>query len=849
MKKIILLFLYTLVYLNGFGQKNKISISKTPEWVQIIEKTTTKNKKKETTSGYYYHIIDFQNNIRNNQSFSHYNIEVINNEGIQQVSDLSVDFDPSYQKLVFHSINIIRDGSIINKLSYDQIKTVQRETNMERYLYDGTLTAFVNLTDVRKGDFIDYSFTIKGRNPVYENKYHNKLVFQYSIPIGYLFNRLVVPSNRELSFKYFNDADKPKIKKSEKITEYLWEHDTIEPIIYDTNTPSWYDPIPSVSISEYNSWKEVVDQYTKHYTFSSIEQKKLKKEVSKLFSDTPKDSLLTEIRKFVQDEIRYLGFEGGLNSHKPDNPLKVIKQRYGDCKAKSFLLSEILRNFDFEANPILVNSYNGTNIVNELPSPNVFNHCIVQVKKNDQSYFIDPTISNQGGNIDNLYVPNYTTGLILNTSERELSKIKSASENTIKITEEFDIEEIGSTAYLFITTKYSGSYADDQRINFAQKDIEKIQKEYLNFYSAIYPSIREFSKIEFIDNRESINEVTIKEGYFIDSLWKASTQNKDILVSEFYPLNMESYANPDKTPKRTMPYYVQYPVDFEQSIVINLPEDLDGENERTVIEEKSFKYIYDIDYSYKKITLRHQYKTLKNHVKPEESNKFIKKHEKILNGLSYLLTYDKNIASGSSSLSWYLIIFGIFILITSLFFAYRIYANYNIKVEESINNPLQIGGWLILISIGLILTPFKVIFQLFNSYEDFFGNNTWNYIIQDHKNLNELFYSLLVLLELTYNIVLVVFSILLIILFFKRRNILPRLMIIFYVGTFLFLTFDSIIAFNLNTTLFTEAEKVQTFKEIGTSFIRSIIWVPYFLISKRVKSTFTLRIKEKNNDT
>ncbi len=846
MKKITLLVFLFVFSLHICGQKGKFSITKTPDWVKKIENLNSDSTINETSSGYYYHLIDFQKNVEDQSYFSHYTIEAINNEGIQQVSDISIDFDPSYQKLYFHHINIIREGKIINKLFSNQIKTVQRESNMERFLYDGTLTAFINLTDVRKGDFIDYSFTLKGSNPVYENKFHSKIYFQYSIPVRYLYNRLITSKDRKLNFKYFNEATKASISSSNGFVEYLWENKKIAPLIYDINTPSWHDPLPNVSISEYNSWKEVIDQYAKHYTITSTDQKKLKKEVIKLFANTPKDSLFSKIRKFVQDDIRYLGFEGGLNSHIPNNPLQVIEQRYGDCKAKSFLLTEILRDFDFEANPILVNSYNGKKITEELPSPNLFDHCIVQVKQNGENYYIDPTISNQGGTIDNIFIPNYETGLVLNTRENQLSEIKSTSKNTIRILEEFDLDEIGGTGYLFVTTLYNGSYANDQRMSFAKKDIKKTQKEYLNFYSALYPSIREFSKIEFIDNRENINQVTIKESYFIDSLWTKSPQNKDILVSEFYPLNMESYANLNKSPERTMPYYVQYPIDFEQKIVINLPEDWNVQNESTVVEENSFKYTYDVNYSYRKITLNHTYKTLKNHISPKETSTFIAKHEKILNNLSYMLTYNKGLVSQSSGASWQLILLSLLTLFICGYFAYKIFVNYNIKTASVFEENQNIGGWLILIAIGLIFTPFLLLLEIFRNFDDFFSTSTWEYILQDHQSFSDLFTSLLIVFEIVYNAAFFVFSMLILSLFFTRRTILPKMIILFYALSFIIPTLDSIIAFSINEFAYTETEKIQAYKEAGKSFIKAAIWIPYFIVSKRVKTTFTQLYTKKN---
>ncbi|MBP2832552.1 DUF3857 domain-containing protein [Aquimarina sp. U1-2] len=840
MKRFVLLSLMTITYLNILGQKKDIVIAPTPNWIESVENLNTNiSQSSYGNSGYYYHLIDFQTNIDNQSFFSHYTVEILNNEGIQQISDLNVDFDPSYQKLIFHRIDVIRNRNLINKLDKKDIKTVQRESNMERFLYDGTITAFINLTDVRKGDIIDYSYTIIGSNPVYENKYHGKIYFQHVIPVGLLHHKLHINKDRKLNFKYFNSSPEANVRKDGNIITYQWKLTNLESIIYDKNTPSWYDPIPNVSISEYDTWKKVINQYNKHYRINQKNKKLLKRKVEKLFENVPKDSILEKIRIFVQDDIRYLGFEGGFNSHIPTCPNQVFDQRYGDCKSKSFLLAETLKMFGIEANPILVHSYNGKNIPEELPSPNIFNHCIVQVVKNEITYYIDPTISNQGGTIENLYTPDYKVGLLLEEGAQDLTKINFSANNNVKILEEYDIDKIGGTAYVYITTKYSGASADEQREFFAKRDRNKISKEYLNFYSALYPSIREFSKIEFIDHRSNKNEITVKEAYFIDSLWIKSQEDEHVLYSEFYPLNLESHINVDKSPERTMPYYIRYPVDLEHKIVINLPEDWNVTPERSVIEDENFRYTYNVEYLYRKINLNHTYKTFKNYIYPETTSNFIANHEKIRKNLSYILTYNTNAVAENNTTSWILILLAIVSLGIFVFFAIRIFTSYNIQGQNSKNESQKIGGWLILVAIGITITPIRTILELYREFDNFFSTSTWMYIIKDHSSFNELFNSLLIIVEIIYNSAFLVFSILIIVLFYFRRTILPRLFIIFYVATFIFILTDTILALILNKAMYSEVEKMQLYQEIGRSFISMAIWVPYFLISKRVKSTFT----------
>jgi hypothetical protein len=54
---------------------------------------------------------------------------------------------------------------------------------------------------------------------------------------------------------------------------------------------------------------------------------------------------------------------------------------------------------------------------------------------------------------------------------------------------------------------------------------------------------------------------------------------------------------------------------------------------------------------------------------------------------------------------------------------------------------------------------------------------------------------------------------------------------------------DAIFAYTINGDLFTSEDDYDTAKEIIRSVFRAAIWIPYFLISDRVKKTFVKRWK------
>jgi hypothetical protein len=106
-----------------------------------------------------------------------------------------------------------------------------------------------------------------------------------------------------------------------------------------------------------------------------------------LITDSNPDSFIIEAIRFVQ-MISGTWPEDGLNSHRPDLPANALHQRYGDCKAKSFLLCEILRMQRWMFSCAVNTSTPYTE--DELPSPNIFNHCIVQINRPGKSIISTP---------------------------------------------------------------------------------------------------------------------------------------------------------------------------------------------------------------------------------------------------------------------------------------------------------------------------------------------------------------------------------------------------------------------------------------------------------------------------
>jgi len=804
---------------------NAQNVKKTslPNWVTPITYEEEKNPNNE--GAYKYLVLDYQDNIIQKEQYVHYAVKILNNEGIQEMSDINAIFDPAFQTIAFHKVQVVRNGDIINKLQNAAINTFQRETNLERSLYDGSLTAVINLSDIRVGDIVEYAYTLKGFNPINKGNYANLVYEEYTIPINKIYSKVLTDRNQPIFYRLLNGAHEPKIENTSFGTEYSWENNSNEFVSYDSNTPYWYNVQKRISISTFDSWKDVSNLLTPHY---QKPKKPLKLPITIDENLDSKQDVIVKLIRFVQDDVRYLGFEAGVDAFKPHNPHDVLNRRYGDCKDKSMLLSTLLQQQGVDAYPILVDSGSNEHLDEYAPSHFIFDHCIVYFEHNKKEYFVDPTIANQGGDLYRLYTPNYKFGLVLKEGSNELKKIPTSTTPRINIVEDITLDSIGGNAKFEVKTEYFGSKADEIRSYFKNNTEQNINKEYLGFYSNLYPSISSSGKVTVLDDsRPYENIVTTNEYYSIENLWN-TIEEEETIYFDTNSLVLDGLISYNNSLKRNMPYNAGIPFSFSQVTRILMPEPWFINLKDIELDNDFYSFKKSIDVNGNMVTIHYSYELKTDVIPANETETFLKGLDRVREDIGTQLTYTYN--SSTSDISWLSIIIAISAIAISIFFALKIFKNFNPSKDDIATLPAQqFGGWLILPIIGLVLTPFYIIVQIFDT--GYFDRSIWEgFEYADYDNVG--FLKLYLGMELFYNFAFLVFVILTIILLFKKRTSTPKMMMIFYGCNLGIILLES---FLLNQFGIPDPTVVS---DIFRAAISTAIWIPYFLYSDRVKRTF-----------
>ena len=634
---------FALVFYSTFGI-SQVSISKEPSW--IINESYDLNQKvpeNGAVGGIQILLYTEQVNIDLEERYVKGVSKVIEYSGIQNISTVLADYDPSYQNLSFHTIEVVRNGKTINKLSHQDIQTARRETNAENYIYDGTISAFVNIPDVRMGDVVLYSYTLKGFNPIQKNKFSTSFVLNSTQYINKL--SIHVLSRKKINYDVINSRLEANYKINKGTHHYEWSHENIPAVLLDEQSPSWYFQNAMVVVSEYDSWAQVADWGNEIFTFKEPINTELKGVINNIkIANSTEGEKIKAALSFVQNEVRYLGLHSGIGGYKPNPPNKVMTQRFGDCKDKSILLTTILNEMGIEAYPALVNTLLRQVLPSMTPSSKLFDHCIVKVvDQRGNEFWYDPTLTDQGGNYDNVYTPDYRYGLVLNENSTEMDTISNFGSNMVKVFSKFKLDEMGKGAVLDVESTYYEGEADFMRGIFRNNNRKLINNELLKSYTEVYGRVTSVSPPIIVDDTLK-NEFTLFERYQIDSVWEPSVENPKNLNFTINPTNITNVLPMPNQLDRSSPYELSFPMVRVQKIEISLPERVQIQPQSETINSDFFYYDFSSQYdnSSNILSLNYYYKNQDDHVPAESFNDYYQDMVKLDQILGYFIFMDKD---------------------------------------------------------------------------------------------------------------------------------------------------------------------------------------------------------------
>ncbi|SIS67228.1 DUF3857 domain-containing protein [Neptunomonas antarctica] len=631
--------LYCLIFANVSWSSNAIIKAPTPGWVTPVALPEINGfPQEQIQNGVYYLLVDTQVMVDQQQEpqfYLHNASYIANQAGVEGSSQINIGYDPSYQRLVLHSLRIIRSNKTFDKIDSARLKLIQREEDMDELIYNGRMTLNIILDDVRVGDTIEYSFSRQGMNPVYQNIFAYTHDMNWTVPVGRLSLRLLW--NKPLPLQYRLERSDLKLIRTETAngSEYLIQGDQVEPVKIESNTPAWFSPWGIVYFSELKSWEEVASWSNPLYRDVVIADDNIDQLVADIKSQNSGiKAQISAALRFVQDEVRYLGMELGQNSHMPTPAFETLRNRYGDCKDKTVLLLSLLKGLGVEAYPALVNTEVKLDTV--IPNIHAFDHVITYIEHQNKRYWVDPTRRYQYGGIDSIQQPDYGHALVLRPGTRSLTAmLPTQSKYGVFVKDTFMLPAKGEAIFHSESKSY-GWNAELQRQRFEDKGRDQIQREYLEFYQYYYPGTTVQEPVEFKNNTRD-NILITTERYRINNFWQDNPE-QGRHEADFYANDIASLLSMPGELNRVHPLYLPHPKHLEQIFVLNFEEnDWHFDDDNFVEDNDFFHFSHDVKFDNTKhqLTLRYTYQSKTDYVAPENYADYLEALEKVSNGQSY----------------------------------------------------------------------------------------------------------------------------------------------------------------------------------------------------------------------
>lgn len=491
---------------------HSIQFSKAPSWVEEIEYDSENYEENITWPGYASLLVDSQVNLDEKIYYNRIVQKILSKAALSDASRISIPFNPQNEELIVHSLKIIRDEKVIDKLL-----TAKRQIF---YPCSGNITDLVfYLDNLHVGDILEYSFSQKLKKSHTNQLRGDTFVLkQYGLYKKIAYSCLI-GKDKPLSWKTHLFEQDPVCTLNGSYKKYFWEInysniDFLTPSDFPKVSPSQKIRVPSISVST-TTWNEIAKYCAgllneKTHFSSSPPQNivELVQQLQSLYSNV-EDQILAAIR-LVSDDIYYASIPDEEKEHliTPYSPEEILQKHYGDCKDKSCLLIAILKLLDVEAYPVLVNTQTTYEVKNELPNP-FFNHLILTIEYNGKSYFIDPTRSLLGGTLDTYQIPDFGYGLVLKEDSEDLTPITRNFLSKIDSASTFSLQDIDGTWEHKI--QFSHGSADLLRYILVPESTNKKSKDLLTSLHNLYPEAKGvyLSPLQIEDDRQA-NVITNK---------------------------------------------------------------------------------------------------------------------------------------------------------------------------------------------------------------------------------------------------------------------------------------------------------------------------------------------------
>ena len=523
----------------------------------------------------HYRVIDEQTRVSGKSEIDYLHVvRVVDQpDGLSAAAHIEIDFDPSYQKLTLHHLDLVRDGKHLTRLG-KRYPLLRRETQLERQMYDGRQTLSIVIDDVRVGDEIDYAFSLAGSNPVFDGKFVRTIWLRNTRGPEALHQvRLLAPATREIRYRVPAKDVEVSTHLLGDLRETVFRRQNVPRFVFEPLAPYSAFLGEQLQFSEFADWAEVArwgaELFAPQPGGRLLDQEA--QEIS-VVNPAPAGRLLAAL-DFVQKEVRYFGTEIGVSTQRPAAPETVMKQRFGDCKDKVALLRALLARLNIPSTPVLVSLAMRDDLTQLLPSPQAFDHVIARVELDGTTYWLDATRAHQSGQLAKRQVVGLGQGLPLIADTTAPVPLRNSYDSErAAVLDRIHFQTFTDDPTLESRITLRGDLAEQMREALATKSLTEVAAQESTAYLKIYPKARATSAMQVESSIED-DALTIVQNFVVPDFWRLP-EPYGALVSQAVPYIVVEALNFPPMEVRQQPLLLPLPGVIRHTIVIEYPEDV-----------------------------------------------------------------------------------------------------------------------------------------------------------------------------------------------------------------------------------------------------------------------------------
>lgn len=156
--------------------------------------------------------------------------------------------------------------------------------------------------------------------------------------------------------------------------------------------------------------------------------------------------------------------------------------------------------------------------------------------------------------------------------------------------------------------------------------------------------------------------------------------------------------------------------------------------------------------------------------------------------------------------------------------------------KATAREPWRFEGLLLLVGLGVVISPFRVIIDFLSTYPAIFTDGTWDAITSINSLKYDPYWGTLLTIEIVANFIFIFLTLYLLLLFFKKKATFPKWYFISALSFVLFTLMDSYVVSWIYPSI--DFISDDLIKSIGGSIGSLFLWTPYLFYSERANNTF-----------